>query len=152
MPYFTRASGHAQSEVRSVSLSSMLYQMQQGLSNRALRPPRYRRGRTQHTDIACNPRISRLQSTSDCHIWREKLPDHRAITFARLLEGSALSESLFSRARDTIPGGVNSPVRAFGSVGGTPRFVSRAEGAHVFDSDGRRYVDLVSIILWRMRL
>jgi len=42
-----------------------------------------------------------------------------------------------------IPGGVNSPVRAFGSVGGTPRFVARGEGAHVIDVDGNRYVDLV---------
>jgi len=53
------------------------------------------------------------------------------------------SSVLFERARRVIPGGVNSPVRAFGSVGGTPRFVSRAEGAHVFDADGRRYVDYV---------
>ena len=42
-----------------------------------------------------------------------------------------------------IPGGVNSPVRAFKSVGGTPYFVARAEGAHVWDVEGRRYIDLV---------
>ena len=42
-----------------------------------------------------------------------------------------------------IPGGVNSPVRAFQSVGGTPYFVARAEGAHVWDVEGRRYIDLV---------
>jgi glutamate-1-semialdehyde 2,1-aminomutase len=53
------------------------------------------------------------------------------------------SEELFERARRVIPGGVNSPVRAFGAVGGTPRFVVRGEGAYVFDADGRRYVDLV---------
>ena len=58
-------------------------------------------------------------------------------------EGSALSETLFSRAREIIPGGVNSPVRAFGSVGGTPRFITRADGAHIFDAEGRRYVDYV---------
>ena len=58
-------------------------------------------------------------------------------------EGSALSDTLFSRAREIIPGGVNSPVRAFGSVGGTPRFITRAEGAHIFDAEGRRYVDYV---------
>ena len=52
-------------------------------------------------------------------------------------------DALFARARRVIPGGVNSPVRAFGSVGGTPRFVSRAAGAYVFDSEGRRYVDYV---------
>ena len=52
-------------------------------------------------------------------------------------------DALFERARRVIPGGVNSPVRAFGSVGGTPRFVRRAKGAHVHDSEGRRYVDYV---------
>jgi glutamate-1-semialdehyde 2,1-aminomutase len=51
--------------------------------------------------------------------------------------------TLFDRALARIPGGVNSPVRAFGSVGGEPFFVARAEGAHVWDTDGRRYVDLV---------
>jgi glutamate-1-semialdehyde 2,1-aminomutase len=54
-----------------------------------------------------------------------------------------LSEELFERARRVIPGGVNSPVRAFGAVGGTPRFVVRGEGAYVVDADGNRYVDLV---------
>jgi glutamate-1-semialdehyde 2,1-aminomutase len=50
---------------------------------------------------------------------------------------------LYRRALELIPGGVNSPVRAFNSVGGTPYFVERAEGAHVWDVEGRRYVDLV---------
>jgi glutamate-1-semialdehyde 2,1-aminomutase len=49
----------------------------------------------------------------------------------------------FERARAVIPGGVSSPVRAFGSVGGTPVFVARAEGAHLYDVAGREYVDLV---------
>ncbi|HEY8525212.1 MAG TPA: glutamate-1-semialdehyde 2,1-aminomutase [Acidimicrobiales bacterium] len=53
------------------------------------------------------------------------------------------NDELFARARDVIPGGVNSPVRAFGSVGGTPYFVARAEGPYVWDVEGRRYVDLV---------
>jgi glutamate-1-semialdehyde 2,1-aminomutase len=53
------------------------------------------------------------------------------------------SEELFERARRVIPGGVNSPVRAFGAVGGIPRFAVRGEGAYVFDADGNRYVDLV---------
>jgi glutamate-1-semialdehyde 2,1-aminomutase len=53
------------------------------------------------------------------------------------------SEELFDRARRVIPGGVNSPVRAFGAVGGTPPFVVRGEGAVVHDADGRSYVDLV---------
>ena len=50
---------------------------------------------------------------------------------------------LFARACTVIPGGVNSPVRAFGSVGGTPYFVARARGPYVWDVEGRRYVDLV---------
>jgi glutamate-1-semialdehyde 2,1-aminomutase len=53
------------------------------------------------------------------------------------------SEELFQRAGRLIPGGVNSPVRAFGAVGGTPRFVVRGEGAYLVDADGRSYVDLV---------
>jgi len=53
------------------------------------------------------------------------------------------SDDLFERARRVIPGGVNSPVRAFGAVGGTPRFAVRGEGAYLVDADGRRYIDLV---------
>lgn len=53
------------------------------------------------------------------------------------------NEALFKRAQKTIPGGVNSPVRAFRSVGGTPRFIERAEGARVWDADGKCYVDYV---------
>lgn len=55
----------------------------------------------------------------------------------------ATSSALFERALEVIPGGVSSPVRAFKSVGGTPYFVSRAEGAHVWDVEGRRYLDYV---------
>ena len=53
------------------------------------------------------------------------------------------SEALFDRAKAVVPGGVNSPVRAFRAVGGTPRFMVRGEGPWLFDADGRRYVDLV---------
>ncbi len=53
------------------------------------------------------------------------------------------NETLFQRACGVIPGGVDSPVRAFGKVGGTPYFVARAEGAHVWDVEGRRYTDYV---------
>ncbi len=53
------------------------------------------------------------------------------------------SESLFSRAQELIPGGVNSPVRAFRAVGGTPFFVARAEGARIWDVDGHSYVDFL---------
>lgn len=53
------------------------------------------------------------------------------------------NEALFARAQAVIPGGVNSPVRAFGSVGGTPYFVARAEGPYVYDVEGTRYIDYV---------
>jgi glutamate-1-semialdehyde 2,1-aminomutase len=53
------------------------------------------------------------------------------------------SQRLFDRARAVTPGGVNSPVRAFGAVGGTPRFMAAGDGAYLTDVDGNRYVDLV---------
>ncbi|MEO8567291.1 MAG: glutamate-1-semialdehyde 2,1-aminomutase [Betaproteobacteria bacterium] len=53
------------------------------------------------------------------------------------------NEQLFARAQRTIPAGVNSPVRAFRSVGGTPRFFTRGEGAYLWDADGKRYIDYV---------
>ena len=53
------------------------------------------------------------------------------------------NESLFARSQKVIPGGVNSPVRAFRSVGGVPRFFVRGEGAWLWDADGRKYVDYV---------
>jgi glutamate-1-semialdehyde 2,1-aminomutase len=56
---------------------------------------------------------------------------------------TAASERLFAAAQRVLPGGVNSPVRAFKSVGGTPRFIARGEGATLIDEDGNRYVDLV---------
>ncbi|HEX5487433.1 glutamate-1-semialdehyde 2,1-aminomutase [Limnobacter sp.] len=53
------------------------------------------------------------------------------------------NEELFERAQKTIPGGVNSPVRAFRSVGGTPRFFQKASGPYVWDADGTRYIDYI---------
>tara|TARA_R110002095_G_scaffold986_1_gene4876 strand:- start:2144 stop:3442 length:1299 start_codon:yes stop_codon:yes gene_type:complete len=53
------------------------------------------------------------------------------------------SETLFEQAKQYIPGGVNSPVRAFKAVGGTPIFTERAEGAYLYDADGKRYIDYV---------
>jgi len=53
------------------------------------------------------------------------------------------NEELFARAQRTIPAGVNSPVRAFRSVGGAPRFFTRGDGAHLWDVDGKRYIDYV---------
>lgn len=53
------------------------------------------------------------------------------------------SDQLFQRASQHIPGGVNSPVRAFKAVGGTPRFIERSDGPYIFDSEGQRYIDYV---------
>jgi len=53
------------------------------------------------------------------------------------------SEVLFTRAQKTIPGGVNSPVRAFKAVGGTPRFITKADGPYMWDADGKQYIDYV---------
>jgi glutamate-1-semialdehyde 2,1-aminomutase len=55
----------------------------------------------------------------------------------------ASNQELFERAARVIPGGVNSPVRAFRAVGGTPRFIARGEGAYIFDAEGKRYVDYI---------
>jgi glutamate-1-semialdehyde 2,1-aminomutase len=58
-------------------------------------------------------------------------------------QNTDLNETLFERARQVIPGGVNSPVRAFRAVGGTPRFVKRAEGAYFWDANGKKYIDYI---------
>jgi glutamate-1-semialdehyde 2,1-aminomutase len=54
-----------------------------------------------------------------------------------------LNQTYFDRARQVIPGGVNSPVRAFRAVGGTPRFVKRAEGAYFWDENNKKYIDYI---------
>src|ERR1700760_947755 len=54
------------------------------------------------------------------------------------------SKELFERAQQSIPGGVNSPVRAFKSVGGTPLFIQRAEGPYLYDVDGNKYIDYIA--------
>src|SRR5260370_41445800 len=56
---------------------------------------------------------------------------------------TAKSEALFARGQGLIPGGVNSPVRAFRGVGGTPRFMARGEGARLIDADGNSYIDYI---------
>ena len=56
---------------------------------------------------------------------------------------NSLNNALFERAKKLIPGGVNSPVRAFKAVGGTPRFVQRAQGAYFWDANGQRYIDYI---------
>ena len=53
------------------------------------------------------------------------------------------SAQLFEKAQKVIPGGVNSPVRAFKGVGGTPVFIEKAEGAYITDRDGKKYIDYV---------
>ena len=53
------------------------------------------------------------------------------------------NQQLFDRAKSVIPGGVNSPVRAFRAVGGTPRFIARAQGAYLWDENGQRYIDYI---------
>jgi glutamate-1-semialdehyde 2,1-aminomutase len=63
-------------------------------------------------------------------------PEKIAMTHAK-------SEALFERAKKVIPGGVNSPVRAYRAVGGTPPFIVRGEGSHIWDADGNEYVDYV---------
>ena len=58
-------------------------------------------------------------------------------------QSTDLNDTLFERARKVIPGGVNSPVRAFRAVGGTPRFVKRAEGAYFWDANGKKHIDYI---------
>ena len=53
------------------------------------------------------------------------------------------SDELFAQAQQSIPGGVNSPVRAFNGVGGSPIFIESADGAYMFDADGNKYIDYV---------
>jgi hydroxymethylpyrimidine/phosphomethylpyrimidine kinase len=65
-------------------------------------------------------------------------PHHAACT-----EPHEPQPDLFERAQRVIPGGVNSPVRAFRAVGGTPRFISRAQGAYLWDAEGKRYIDYI---------
>src|SRR5204863_8232243 len=83
--------------------------------------------RTHDRDQACRGR-------RDPHVLRP---------YARRDASPVKNGELFERARRVIPGGVNSPVRSFQSVGGMPYFVARAEGAYVIDVEGNRYIDLV---------
>ena len=64
-------------------------------------------------------------------------------TEATAFPAASRNAALFERAKNLIPGGVNSPVRAFKAVGGTPRFVTRAQGAYFWDADGQRYIDYI---------
>jgi glutamate-1-semialdehyde 2,1-aminomutase len=70
---------------------------------------------------------------------------HISTIYIRIIRNmkDKVSENLFDRATASIPGGVNSPVRAFGAVGGTPQFIDRAQGAYLWNVDKRRYIDYV---------
>src|SRR5258708_24179705 len=61
----------------------------------------------------------------------------------KIINMTSNNDTLFARAQLTTPGGVNSPVRAFRSVGGTPRFIARAHGPYMWDADGDRYIDYI---------
>ena len=63
---------------------------------------------------------------------------------SNLLQSTEVSSQLFSRAKECIPGGVNSPVRAFKAVGGNPVFMKSAKGAYLYDVDGNQYVDMIN--------
>jgi glutamate-1-semialdehyde 2,1-aminomutase len=69
--------------------------------------------------------------------------DSRMTTSDTVPDTASNNDTLFARAQLTTPGGVNSPVRAFRSVGGTPRFITRAEGPYFWDADNRRYIDYI---------
>ena len=63
------------------------------------------------------------------------------------------SNALYEKAKNYIPGGVNSPVRAFGSVGDSPRFISHSDGPFLYDIDGKRYIDFTDMVmgLWKKK-
>ena len=88
-----------------------------------------------------DPRALNAVAIPFCDPDRCPAADCAPVTCARLRLAS--NDELFERAQRVIPGGVNSPVRAFRSVGGTPYFVARAEGPYVWDVEGTRYIDLV---------
>src|SRR2546430_10026522 len=93
------------------------------------------------------PRGGRLSATRSMPRFRRRgsgpeWPDG-ARSGAGTSERMARNEELFAGAQRTIPAGVNSPVRAFRSVGGTPRFFTRGDGPYLWDADGKRYIDYV---------
>ena len=74
---------------------------------------------------------------------RSSQPPPAASTASAKAPATEASADWFERAHRVTPGGVNSPVRAFNAVGGTPRFIERATGPYLFDVDGNEYVDLI---------
>src|SRR5215813_5718055 len=88
----------------------------------------------------CGPRRRPSATRSPRRRWaRHVAPEAELRSRGRM----SRNDELFARAQRTIPAGVNSPVRAFRSVGGTPRFLERGQGAYVWDADGKRYIDYV---------
>lgn len=69
--------------------------------------------------------------------------DASTMTTEQAKQATSRNDTLFARAQQSTPGGVNSPVRAFRSVGGTPRFIERAQGPYFWDADGKRYIDYI---------
>ncbi len=106
--------------------------------------PRQRRTVTpSYAPVTCAPTHNReLPVAAD---WDPFAPlrDNDPVTSATTTSTTAASEAWFERARAVTPGGVNSPVRAFNAVGGTPRFITSASGAWLTDADGNDYVDLI---------
>jgi glutamate-1-semialdehyde 2,1-aminomutase len=93
--------------------------------------------------LTCVPRHSPRTAWYADFVRLARLRDNESVTSETLPSTTAASEALFARARVVTPGGVNSPVRAFNAVGGTPRFITSASGAWLTDADGNDYVDLI---------
>src|ERR1700682_2328544 len=68
----------------------------------------------------------------------------RRLPMTDTLQATTRSAEFFARAQDLLPGGVDSPVRAFRAVGGVPRFIARGKGAAIWDVDGNRYIDYLA--------
>src|SRR5690242_8376786 len=87
------------------------------------------------------PRTTRSApcSTPAASAWAGSFPTN-CTRRTTMTDHTSQNDILFARAQQTTPGGVNSPVRAFRSVGGTPRFITRAEGPYFWDADGKRYI------------
>jgi len=87
--------------------------------------------------------------TEYCPAFKGRAIDRRPLGFSQMKKSFTImklnnSIQLFSRAQQSIPGGVNSPVRAFKSVGGTPLFIKKAKGAYLYDADGNQYIDYIN--------
>lgn len=90
-------------------------------------------------------------STVDSRFFDESRPNSRPETApfetppaaVGMIAARTTNAALFERAQRVIPGGVNSPVRAFRAVGGTPRFITRAHGSYMYDAEGKRYIDYI---------